>query len=133
VATSTRVAARRRSARRTVAATTARSESGTSATAVATAAVWLDVLCVLAAGALGSYSLAGGRSWAGVGLGVLAVPRAVPAGAGLVARTTADDGDGRRWRVLAAAGVGLVLVVVFGAMFRAADEGIRTAGRQLGS
>ncbi|GIJ55089.1 DUF4153 domain-containing protein [Virgisporangium aurantiacum] len=86
------------------------------------AAVWLDVLCVLAAGALGSYSLAGGRSWAGIGLGVLAVPRAVPAGVGLVARTTTDDGDGRRWRVLAAAGVGLVLVMVFGAMFRAADE-----------
>jgi hypothetical protein len=85
------------------------------------AAVWLDALCVLAALAVGSYALAGGRSFAGIGTGMMAVPATVPAGTGMVARASAGAGSGGRWRLVAATGVGLLLVLLFGVMFRAAD------------
>lgn len=85
------------------------------------AAAWLGVLCVVAAVGVGSYSLAGGRSWVGIGWGSVALPRFVPAGVGAAVRSTATGGSSRTWRVVLAAGVGLVLVSVFGAMFRAAD------------
>jgi hypothetical protein len=81
---------------------------------------WLFALCVLAAGVTASLALVGGRTFAGVARGVLVLPpavlRAVPwAGRGVRSMR------GSPVRMLAAAAAGGVLLVVFGALFMAAD------------
>jgi hypothetical protein len=81
------------------------------------AAGWLTTVCLFAALPLASYALAGGPLWPSF----LALPRAVPAGVVTLARPTEGPGTGRWWRVLAATGVGAVLVLVFGLLFRGAD------------
>jgi hypothetical protein len=83
------------------------------------AAGWLTALCLLTALPLASYACVGGRSWRGVGLGCLALPKAVAPG---VADTVRSPGWAVRGRVVAATGVGVLLVLVFGALFRAADR-----------
>jgi hypothetical protein len=86
------------------------------------AAEWLDVLCLLGAIGLGSLALLQGRSWTGVLLGVLApfavcselpawVRRGLPALSPVAVRP----------RALGVVGLTSLLVLVFAALFSAAD------------
>jgi hypothetical protein len=86
------------------------------------AAEWLDVLCLLGAIGLGSLALLQGRSWTGVVLGALApfavcselpawVRRGLPSVSPVAVRP----------RALGVVGLTSLLVLVFGALFSAAD------------
>ncbi|MCD0484659.1 DUF4173 domain-containing protein [Streptacidiphilus sp. ASG 303] len=85
---------------------------------------WPVFLALAGALAAGSLALHGGRRWAGVLLGAAGLLLAVAPGAawaweGLRARSLpARD---RWWPVLRAAGLALVLLLVFGALFAGAD------------
>jgi hypothetical protein len=84
------------------------------------AAGWLAALCLLAALPLASYALAG----TGAGVSALvALPNAVPRGvAWAAAGVSTPDGRSARLRAFVAVLVGVVLVLIFGALFRAADR-----------
>jgi hypothetical protein len=90
------------------------------------AAGWLFVLCVPVAAVCGSIALAGGRSARGLSCGAFATLAAALRGLpwffrGAVA-LRAGAGTGQKWlRLLAAAGVGVALVLIFGALFASAD------------
>jgi hypothetical protein len=85
------------------------------------AAGWLAAICLLAAVPLASYAVAGGADWRALGSSFVAVPRAVPAAVAWLAEPPSRSGGDRWRRGLVAAGVGAVLVFVFGLLFRAAD------------
>jgi hypothetical protein len=85
------------------------------------AAGWLAAICLLAAVPLASYAVAGGADWRALGPSFVAVPRAVPAAVAWLAEPPSRAGGDRWRRGLIAAGVGAVLVFVFGLLFRAAD------------
>jgi hypothetical protein len=82
------------------------------------AAGWLAAVCLLVAVPLASYALAGGHA---LGSSFVALPRAVPAAAVWLAEPSGRTGGDRWRRVLVATGAGLVLVLVFGLLFRGAD------------
>lgn len=83
-------------------------------------AAWLVVLCLAVATALGSFALAGGTTWRGLARGLAALP-----GAGVWALLPRNGPGGttsrRWWRITIGLGSGVVLVVVFGLLFRSAD------------
>jgi uncharacterized protein DUF4153 len=84
------------------------------------AAGWLTVICLLTAAGLASYALAGGRSWVGVLRGTTALIPA--AGRGLRSTATArPENQTGSVRIVGGVAIGAVLLVVFGALFRAAD------------
>jgi len=92
------------------------------------AAGWLVAICVVAGILLGSYALMGGRSWLWLGRGALALIPATALGLGWVSapsaggsRSTPPRGGSSPGRILVGAAVGLVLLLVFGALFRSAD------------
>ena len=113
------------------------------------AAGWLVAICLGAGLLLGSYALAGGRSWARLVRGLLALapasalalgwaatrpgePRSGPPSGGSESRGGSEAGDRaltggpahhpmQLGRVVAGVAVGLLLLVVFGALFRSAD------------
>jgi hypothetical protein len=90
------------------------------------AAGWLFVLCVPVAAVCGSIALAGGRSARGLFAGAFAAPFAAFRGLPWFFRGAAalrtGAGTGQKWlRLLAAAGVGVALVLLFGALFASAD------------
>ena len=83
---------------------------------------WIDVLCLLAAGALGCVALVDARSAAGVVASAFAPPLAALRGLPWLGRTV--RGAGRLadvWPALRTAAVSLLLVAVFGALFASAD------------
>lgn len=85
-------------------------------------APWIDLLCLLAAGAVGCVALVDARSVPGVAASFLAPPLAGLRGMPWLGRTL--RGAGRfegLWPVLRTAAVSLVLVTVFGALFASAD------------
>lgn len=86
---------------------------------------WLFALCVPVALACGGLALAGGRTTRGLSAGAFSVPLAATRSLGWwlngVDRIRKRDGGSRPLRLLAAAGVGLALLVVFGALFASAD------------
>jgi Domain of unknown function (DUF4153) len=88
------------------------------------AAGWLAALCLAAATLLGSYALAGGRSWAGALAGGLAF---LPAAVGGLGWSATAGTAGARWLGRAVAGLltGTVLIVIFGLLFSAADPAFR--------
>jgi hypothetical protein len=88
------------------------------------AAGWLDALCLASAVVLGSYALTGGRSWAAVLAGGLAFVPASVRGLGWSATTTAN-GSRRIGRAALGLLAGVVLVLVFGGLFSAADPAFR--------
>ncbi|MET9696918.1 DUF4173 domain-containing protein [Streptomyces sp. NPDC006529] len=85
---------------------------------------WPSTLAILAAIGLGALALFGSRTWPGVLLSPLGLLEAAPTGVrwawqGVRARRT---GNARNvWPVVKAAGVGIALLVVFGALFASAD------------
>ncbi|MGP3947794.1 DUF4153 domain-containing protein [Streptomyces sp. 7N604] len=85
---------------------------------------WPAFLALLAALALGSLALHGGRTWRGALLGSVGVLGAlVPGGrwAWQGLRERADGTRDRWWPVVRTAGVAAALLVVFGALFAGAD------------
>ncbi|MER5929294.1 DUF4173 domain-containing protein [Streptomyces sp. NPDC002054] len=85
---------------------------------------WPAVLALFAAIGLGALALYGSRTWPGVLLSPLGFFDAAPTGivwawAGL--RASGSGSRERWWPVVRAAGVGLVLLVLFGALFASAD------------
>jgi hypothetical protein len=86
------------------------------------AAEWLDVLCLLGAVGLGSVAVLQGRSWTGVTLGALA-PFAVCSELPVWVRRGLPETSPVAVRPRAVGVVGLtsLLVLVFGALFSAAD------------
>jgi hypothetical protein len=86
------------------------------------AAEWLDVLCLLGAVGLGSLAVLEGRTWTGVALGPLA-PFAVCSELPAWVRRGLPTGRPApvRPRALGVAGLTTLLVLVFGALFSAAD------------
>jgi hypothetical protein len=88
------------------------------------AAEWLAALCLMTAALLGSYALAGGRSWGGVLAGAVAIGPAAVRGLGWSVGTARAE---RHWLGRATAGllVGTTLVVIFGLLFRSADPAFR--------
>jgi hypothetical protein len=108
------------------------------------AAGWLVALCLLTAFAIGSYALAGGRTWAGVGRGLVAWAADSLNALGWAAGGTrgwtgrgGGRGDGRgsgSWaglRTVTGVVIGVVLVAVFGALFRAADPAFADLVRRM--
>lgn len=111
------------------------------AVAAVRAAEWLVALCLCTAFLLGSYALTGGRSWRAVAFGAVALPwasarrlREVTVGARTARERPAEKrparerpagertaGDQSAWRPLVGLGVGIGLLVVFGALLRSAD------------
>jgi hypothetical protein len=89
------------------------------------AAGWLFALCVPVALACGGLALAGGRTTRGLFAGAGAVPMAALRSVGWwvegIDRVRKRKDGGRPVRLLAAAGVGVALLVVFGALFASAD------------
>ncbi len=85
------------------------------------AAGWLAALCLLVAVLLGSYALAGGRSWGGILAGALAFLPAAVRGLGWSAGAAATQGSRRSGRVVVGVLTGAVLLAVFGSLFNAAD------------
>jgi len=90
------------------------------------AAGWLFVLCVPAALACAGLALAGGRTARGLAAGALAAPLGATRslawfGRGIGALRRSDD-SGRWLRLIMATGVGLALLIVFGALFASADK-----------
>jgi len=90
------------------------------------AAGWLFALCVPAALACAGLALAGGRTARGLAAGALAVPQGAArslAWFGRGVRTLRQSDDSGRWlRLVMATGVGVALLVVFGALFASADK-----------
>jgi hypothetical protein len=88
------------------------------------AADWLLALCLPAAVVTGSLAAAGGRTVRGVFLGVMSVPiaafRALPWGL-RSAGTAKGRANANSLRTAAAAVIGLVLLLVFGALLAGAD------------
>jgi len=87
---------------------------------------WVVALCLLAAFAVGSATLAGGRSVVGLVASAAAVPlagvRGLPwLGRSLHGATVADRPAGAWWSLLRTTAVSLLLVAVFGALFASAD------------
>jgi hypothetical protein len=90
------------------------------------AAGWLFALCVPMALACAGLALAGGRTTRGLAAGAFALPvGAVRApvwfGRGVGALRRSED-SGRWLRLIMATGVGVALLVVFGALFASADR-----------
>lgn len=85
-------------------------------------AVWVVLLCLLAAFAVGSAALAGGRSATGLVASMPAVPLAGLRGLPWLGRSlTVSRGSGTWAPVLRTAALSLLAVVVFGALFASAD------------
>jgi hypothetical protein len=88
------------------------------------AADWLLALCLPAAVVTGALAVAGGRTLRGVFLGVMALPiaafRALPWGV-RSAGTARGRANANSLRTAAAAVIGLVLLLVFGALLAGAD------------
>lgn len=85
-------------------------------------AVWIGVLSLLAAGALGCIALVDARAVAAMLAAVFAPPLAVVRGLPWLGRTTRGLGRlGELWPAFRTAGLSLLLVVVFGALFASAD------------
>ncbi|MFJ6694502.1 DUF4153 domain-containing protein [Streptomyces sp. NPDC091272] len=85
---------------------------------------WPTFLAMLSALALGSLALHGSRSWFGVLVGSLGIWGSVVPGVGWGWKGLRERAGGSRERwgpVLRTAGVALVLLVVFGALFASAD------------
>ncbi|MGW2179264.1 DUF4153 domain-containing protein [Streptomyces sp. NPDC001732] len=85
---------------------------------------WPVFLAVVSAIALGSLALHGSRSWLGVFLGSLGLLSSIADGlawGGRGVRARLEDSRGRLGVVLRSAGVAVVLLVVFGALFASAD------------
>ncbi len=104
------------------------------------AAEWLVALCLLTAFAVGSYALAGGRTWIGVfhGLVAWAVDSLNALGwaaGGTRGRAGHANGGGSAWwagwRTVTGVVIGFVLVVVFGALFWAADPAFAKVVRRV--
>jgi hypothetical protein len=97
------------------------------ATAALRAAGWLVALCLIAAVGLGSYALVGGADWAGIWRGCTALPVAGLRGPLHALRGAGWPGEGdtarvpRWWRPALGFAAGMMLLLVFGALFRAAD------------
>lgn len=88
------------------------------------AAAWLVTLCVLGAGVAGSLAVAGGGSIGQVLLGTIAVPVAALRNVAWLGRGLAAlprGGRSRSARLAVSVAIGVVLVVVFGALFAGAD------------
>ena len=91
------------------------------------AAVWLDLICVVAAVILGSYALVGGSTGRQLARAAMAlIPGVVRGFAWFATARTADSGEartGRRrtGRTVVAIGIGFALLAVFGSLFRASD------------
>jgi hypothetical protein len=90
------------------------------------ASVPLAAMCVVAAVLLASYALAGGRTWRGVVLGLLASMPALARGLGRVAswrpnQATKTEGLGRSRRIALGLMVGIVLVAILLPLLRSAD------------
>jgi hypothetical protein len=87
------------------------------------AAGWLVALCLVAGALLASYALTGGRSALELARGGLALIPAMVRAMGWAADGTPDGPDGQRWlgRVAAGLATGIALLLLFGALFRAAD------------
>jgi hypothetical protein len=85
---------------------------------------WLFALCVLAAVGCAALSAAGARTFTGIPIAVwslvAAVFRALPWARRGAARAKLGD-DGTALRLAASVGLGLVLLIVFGALFASAD------------
>ncbi|MFI5982698.1 DUF4153 domain-containing protein [Streptomyces sp. NPDC051555] len=85
---------------------------------------WPSTLAILAAIGLGALALFGSRTWLGVLLSPLGFLEAAPTGIGWAWQGLMARRSGNRrnwWPVVKAAGVGLALLVVFGALFASAD------------
>ncbi|QES47860.1 DUF4173 domain-containing protein [Streptomyces venezuelae] len=85
---------------------------------------WPAVLALFAAIGLGALALYGSRTWPGVLLSPLGFFDAAPTGVVWAWAGLRAGGQGSRerwWPVVRAAGVGLVLLVLFGALFASAD------------
>ncbi|MEV4507914.1 DUF4173 domain-containing protein [Dactylosporangium sp. NPDC049525] len=89
------------------------------------AAGWLFALCVLAAFASVALAVGAGRRVPAVFMAVLTLPlagfRSLPWVRWGIARARAKEGASGASRVLASVGLGLLLLVVFGALFASAD------------
>jgi hypothetical protein len=85
-------------------------------------AEWICVLGLVAAGALGCVALVGSRSVPGILASGLAPPLAALRGLPWLGRTVRGAGRlGDLWPALRTAGLSLLLLVVFGALFASAD------------
>ena len=85
-------------------------------------AEWIWVLSLLAAGALGCVALVGSRGVPGMLASVLAPPLAALRGLPWLGRTVRGVGRlAELWPALRTAGLSLLLLVVFGALFASAD------------
>jgi hypothetical protein len=89
------------------------------------AAGWLGVLCIIAAWVTGWHALAGGRTWTGVFVGPV-LPWAMPARVAGWVRRSARGSVTRRHlpdvgRIAVVVAVTLVVTLVFGGLFAAAD------------
>lgn len=85
-------------------------------------AEWIVVLCLMATFAVGSATLAGGRSAAGLLGSMAAVPLAALRGLPWLRRSITVTGRLSTWGpVLRTTTISLVLVLVFGALFASAD------------
>ncbi len=86
---------------------------------------WLFALCVLAAIGCAALSVAGARTFTGIPIAVwslvAAVFRALPWARRGAARVKLGRGGGTALRLAISAGLGLVLLIVFGALFASAD------------
>jgi hypothetical protein len=89
------------------------------------AAGWLFVLCVLAAFCTVALSVGVGRRFPAVFMAVLNLPlagfRSLPWVRWGITRARSSEGASGATRVLASVGLGLLLLVVFGALFASAD------------
>ena len=88
-------------------------------------AAWVVVPALLGALALGSLAVAGGRTWAGVGRGLVAAVVRSPRGPGLVVRgaiSAVPAGSAPPLRPIArGAGLAAILLTVFGVLFVTGD------------
>jgi hypothetical protein len=91
-------------------------------------AAWLVVLCVLAAGVTATLALVDARSARAMGVALLTpIPAAIRAlpwvvrGTRALRRDANGNGNGNAARLLAVAAVSLVLLLIFGSLFAAAD------------
>jgi hypothetical protein len=89
------------------------------------AAGWLFILCVLAAAGCAALSVAGARTFTGLPVAlwshVAAVFRAIPWAKRGLSRVQLGNSGGTVLRLAVSAGLGVVLLVIFGALFASAD------------